>query len=98
MANSGFQNLDLRKRIEAVLTGIKGVNFSVEARNLLAVLGYESERILPSQTGKPADFLGRFPAGQPSGKKSEMAFLAAVSSVRLLFQYLGEEEASEGGF
>ena len=60
------------------------------AADLLAALGYRSERTLPGQTGDPADFVHQYPSSNP-GTQSERALLDAAQSVHILFQFTGNE-------
>lgn len=83
----------MREDIQAALVGMPGNDFKAAAQDLLAVLGYRSERTLPGQTGAVTDFIAQFPAAKES-TMTEQAFREQVRSVRLLFQVTGDEIAS----
>ena len=55
---------DLREDIQAALAAIPSSDFLTTTENLLAVLGYRSERTLAGQTGAVADFIAQFPAAK----------------------------------
>ena len=98
MADYRIQKLDFKKlggRLADALAAMKGDDSFGGAQRILAILGYESERTLPHQSGEPAEFLEQFPPSKPSRTKSEQAFCAAIRSIRLLFQF-GEEELRGG--
>ena len=77
---------DIRTALSAAAAG----DFPELATALLAALGYNSERTLTGQTGKPGDFIRQFPAQNP-GTQSERSFLDNAQSVRILFQFTGSE-------
>ena len=86
---------DLREDIQAALASIPSSDFLTATENLLAVLGYRSERTLAGQTGAVADFIAQFPA--PKGNtRTEQAFCENIQSVRLVFQVTSDEIASAG--
>ena len=88
MTNSGIRN-----EIQSALTKIPDNDFEAVAQDLLAVLGYRSERTLIGQTGDVTDFVARFPATK-GNTKTEQAFCENAQSVRLVFQVTSEEIAS----
>ena len=61
--------------------------------DLLAVLGYRSERTLPGQTGDVADFMAQFPAPK-ANTKTEQTFGRCAQSVQIVFQVTSDEIAS----
>ena len=84
---------DLREDIQAALAAIPSSDFLTETENLLAVLGYRSERTLAGQTGAVADFIAQFPAAKES-TRTEQVFREQVQSVRLVFQVTSDEIAA----
>ena len=84
---------DIREDIRAALASIPSSDFLAATENLLAVLGYRSERTLAGQTGAVADFIAQFPAAKES-TRTEQAFCEQVRSVRLVFQVTSDEIAS----
>ena len=88
MTNSGIRN-----EIQSALTKIPDNDFEAVAQDLLAVLGYRSERTLIGQTGDVTDFVARFPATK-GNTKTEQAFCENAQSVRLVFQVTSDEIAS----
>ncbi len=88
-------NPDIRKEIQSALAQVPGGDFEVVVRDLLAVLGYRSERTLPAQTGDAANFVTQFPAWN-GNTKAEQEFCEDSESVRLIFQFTGTEIASSG--
>ena len=84
---------DLREDIQAALASIPSSDFLTTTENLLAVLGYRSERTLAGQTGAVADFIAQFPAAKGS-TRTEQAFCENIRSVRLVFQVTSDEIAS----
>ena len=84
---------DLREDIQAALASIPYSDFLTATENLLAVLGYRSERTLAGQTGDVADFIAQFPAAKGS-TRTEQAFCEQVQSVRLVFQITNDEITS----
>ncbi len=83
----------LRSAIQTALSGLPGRDFAAAATELLAALGYRSERILTGQTGTTRDFIAAFPARRP-GTASERGLCEQARSVRLLFQVTGDEVAA----
>ena len=76
--------------IRTALTAALADNFRELPTALLSALGYNSDRTLAEQTGKPADFIRQFPADNP-GTQSEDSFLNNAQSVSILFQFTSSE-------
>ncbi len=81
--------MSVREDVRAALAAIPQGNFAAAAQDLLAVLGYQSERTLPGQT----DFMAQFPAPK-ANTKTEQAFGECVQSVQLVFQVTSDEIAA----
>ena len=82
----------VKEDVRAALAAMPQGDFAATAQDLLAALGYRSERILLGQTGDVADFIAQFPV--PKGNtKTEQAFYEHVQSVRLVFQMTSDEIA-----
>ena len=88
-----MSTIDIREDIRAALASIPSSDFLAATENLLAVLGYRSERTLAGQTGAVADFIAQFPAAKES-TRTEQAFREQVRSVRLVFQVTSDEISS----
>ena len=88
-----MNNEEIRKKkeIKSALAAIPTGNFLETSKNLLAVLGYRSERTakLP---GTADDFIQRFPA-RNKNTETEQEFLNNAESVELVFQVRSEEIA-----
>ena len=88
-----MNNEEIRKKkeIKSALAAIHGDDFLQTSKNLLAVLGYRSERTtkLP---GTAEDFIQRFPA-RNENTETEQEFLNNAESVKLVFQVRSEEIA-----
>ena len=82
-------NLD-KTEIVTALAGISQYNFEEAARQVLSVLGYQSERVPPEQSGDVGEFIGTYPA-KNSNTKSEQFFRKNVKSVHILFQMTDSE-------
>ena len=84
---------EIRKKeeIESALAALSTGDFSENAKHLLAVLGYCSERTV-ELPGTAGDFIQRFPA-RNKNTETEQEFLNSVESVKLLFQVTSEEIA-----
>ena len=76
--------------IVSVLKRMPAVDFADSSRELLAVLGYRSERTLDGQTGNVADFIEQFPAPHP-GTASENNFAQQATFAALIFQVTSDE-------
>ena len=70
---------NLRRQISEALEAIPRGNFEDTAKNLLNVLGYESDRTLPEQTGEAGYFVD-------SNTKSGKLFLENARSAYVIFQ------------
>ena len=79
-----MNNGDLKERIRVALTDMPNKNFLSATRDLLDVLGYQSERIM-ELSGDPEDFIQQFPAlNENTG--TEQTFRKHVQSIRLSFR------------
>ena len=85
---------DLREDIQAALVAIPYGDFLAATKDLLEVLGYQSDRTL-ELLGSVDDFIHEFPAPKPN-TKTEQAFREHVQSVRIIFQVTSDEIASAG--
>ena len=98
MADHGFSDMNfknLRGRIADALRQVRGNGFLVGARDLLGVIGYESERAI-DLSGSVHDFLDQFRAPNEN-TQTEQAFRENVQFIRLFFQVTGEEIGGGGG-
>ena len=77
-------------QIKAALRRIPAGDFAATASGLIDLLGYQSDRIPPGQTGLAADFVGQFRAETP-GTKTEKEFLAHDPTVQVLSQVTDSE-------
>ena len=78
-------------KIESALAAIDTGDFSENAKHLLAILGYCSERTL-ELPGTVDDFIQRFPA-RNRNTETEQEFLNSAESVQLVFQVTSAEIA-----
>ena len=76
--------------IASALKRMSAVDFTDASRELLAALGYRSDRTLDGQTGNVADFIERFPAPHPS-TTTEKAFAQQATFAALIFQVTSDE-------
>ena len=76
--------------IASALKRMPAVDFTDTSRELLAALGYRSERTLDGQTGNVADFIEQFPAPHP-GTASENNFAQQATFAALIFQVTSDE-------
>ena len=86
---------DILNKIKVALAGCgRGdfANFADAAKDLLKVLGYESDRTPENMSDAVADFVDEYDAPTP-GLKSERDFLENAVNVKLLFQFTDEEIA-----
>ena len=83
----------MKEKIQAALAAIPHGDFLTATEDLLAILGYRSERTLPGQTGDAADFIAQFIAPKEN-TQTEQAFREHVQAVRLIFQVTSDEIAS----
>ena len=83
---------DIREDIQAALAAIPYSDFLAVTKDLLEVLGYQSDRTeeLPDTVD---GFIHEFPAQKPN-TKTEQAFREHVRSVRIVFQITNDEIAS----
>ena len=89
-----MSNGDLRERIQSTLKSVPNKNFLSVTKDLLKVLGYQSERML-ELSGRPEDFIQKFPAPNEN-TRTEQAFCENAQSVQLVFQLTSHEIASTG--
>ena len=89
-----MSNGDLRERIQSTLKSVPNKNFLSVTKDLLDVLGYQSERML-ELSGRPEDFIQKFPAPNEN-TRTEQAFCENAQSVQLVFQLTSHEIASTG--
>lgn len=87
-------NLD-KIEISTALAGISKYEFEEAARVVLSVLGYQSERVPPEQSGDVGEFIDTYPAEDPN-TKSEHCFRKNVKSVHILFQMTDSEIGAVG--
>ena len=80
-----------KEKIESALAAIATGDFLENAKHLLAVLGYCSERTL-ELPGTVDDFIQRFPA-RNRNTETEQEFLDSAESVQLVFQVTSAEIA-----
>ena len=80
-----------KEKIESALAALSTGDFLENAKHLLAILGYCSERTV-ELPGTAGDFIQRFPA-RNKNTEAEQEFLNSVESVKLLFQVTSEEIA-----
>ena len=83
---------DIREDIRAALAAIPYSDFLAATKDLLEVLGYQSDRTLELPSSVDG-FIHRFPAPKPN-TKTEQAFREHVQSVQLVFQVTSDEIAS----
>ncbi len=85
-------NSDILNKIRSALAAIPTCDFLTAAKDLLEILGYQSERTL-KLSGHPEDFIQQFPAPNEN-TKTEQAFCENAQSVRFIFQLTSDEIAS----
>ena len=78
-----------KETIKSVLATMPTGNLLEKSKNLLATLGYQSERTL-ELSGSVDDFIQEFPAPTPH-TKTEQEFQNNVESVKLVFQFTSHE-------
>ena len=76
--------------IPNALAALTTRNFAAAAEDLLATLGYTSDRVPVDQADDAEYFVRTYPAPNP-GTRSEQEFLAGAKSVRILFQITDQE-------
>ena len=82
-----------KEKIESALEALSTGDFSENAKHLLTVLGYCSERTV-ELPGTVDDFIQRFPA-RNQNTETEQEFLNSVESVQLVFQVTSAEIAPD---
>ena len=79
--------------IKSALSAIPTGDFLEKSKDLLATVGYQSERAL-ELSGTVHDFFQEFPPLTPN-TKTEQAFRNNAESVRLIFQFTSDEVADD---
>ena len=87
-----MNNGDLKEHIRVALTDMPNKNFLSATRDLLNVLGYQSERTL-ELSGNPEDFIQQFSALNEN-TSTEQIFRKHVQSIRIIFQMTNDEIVS----
>ena len=82
-----------KQAIISALSAISTGDFLEKSKNLLATIGYDSERTL-ELSGTVDDFFEEFPALNPN-TKTEQEFSNNVESVKLVFQFTSDEIADD---
>ena len=82
----------MRENIQAALEAIPTCDFLAATKDLLNILGYQSERTL-ELSGNPEDFIQQFPAPNEN-TRTEQAFRENAQSVRFIFQLTSDEIAA----
>ncbi|MDE3256335.1 MAG: RNA polymerase sigma factor RpoD/SigA [Gemmatimonadota bacterium] len=82
---------DIKKKIQTAIEAISFSDFSESAKDMLEVLGYQSDRTL-ELPGDVNSFIQAFPASR-SNTNNERAFLEHVQSVKIIFQLTNDEIA-----
>ncbi|MXV78285.1 hypothetical protein F4001_08005, partial [Candidatus Poribacteria bacterium] len=77
------------EKIKSALQTLSTGDFLEKSKNLLATIGYRSERTL-ELTGTIQDFFAEFPA-QNQNTTSEQAFRESADSIKLIFQFTKDE-------
>ena len=85
--------IQTKEQILSALTTIPDSDFLTATKDLLKVLGYQSERTL-ELSGHPEDFIRQFPPVRNENTKTEQAFRENAQSVRFIFQLTSDEIAS----
>ena len=83
---------DICVDIQNALGAIPYGDFVAAIKDLLEVLGYQSDRTL-ELSGRVDDFIHAFPAQKPN-TKTEQAFLEHVQSVQIVFQITNDDISS----
>ena len=86
-------NNNIREQIGHALGALADGDFVVMARDLLAVLGYESTRTLDI-SGRVNEFIAQFPA-PTENTQTEQVFCENARSIRILFQVTDTEIAAQ---
>ncbi len=79
----------IREDIQSTLASSKGRDLSLVVKDLLLILGYESDRTF-KLSGSVEDFIQKFPAIRPN-TEPEGAFREDVQSVKLVFQMTNDQ-------
>ncbi len=79
-----------KNAIILALQSLAGGDLLTASTNLFSKMGYNSERLLPGQTGALSDFYGWF-GGSYSNTQAEHIFRANAKSVHILFQLTDHE-------
>ena len=82
-----------KQAIISALSAISTGDFLEKSKDLLATIGYDSERTL-ELSGTVDDFFHEFPALNPN-TKTEQEFRNNVESVKLVFQFTSDEIADD---
>ena len=82
-----------KEAIKSVLAAMSIGNFLETSKDLLATIGYRSERTL-ELSGSVDDFIQEFPALNPR-TKTEQVFRKNPASVQLIFQFTSDEIADD---
>ena len=82
-----------KEAIKSALSAIPTGDFLEKSKDLLATIGYQSERTL-ELSGAVHDFFQEFPPLTPN-TKTEQAFRNNAESVRLIFQFTSDEVADD---
>ena len=83
---------DIREDIQVSLEAISYSDFLATTKDLLEVLGYQSDRTL-ELSGSVDSFIQKFPAQIPN-TKTEQTFREHVQSVQIIFQMTSDDIAS----
>ena len=78
-----------KEAIKSALSAIRTGNFLEKSEDLLATIGYQSERTL-ELSGTVHDFFEEFPPLNPN-TKTEQEFRKHAESVKLVFQFTSDE-------
>ena len=87
-----MNNGDLKEHIRVALTDMPNKNFLSATRDLLNVLGYQSERIM-ELSGDPEDFIRQFPVLNEN-TSTVQTFRKQVQSIQIVFQMTNDEIVS----
>ena len=82
-----------KEAIKSALAAISTGDFLEKSKDLLATLGYCSERTI-ELSGTVDDFFEEFPALNPN-TKTEQEFRNNAESVKLVFQFTSDEIADD---
>ena len=82
----------MRENIQSALKAIPTCDFLSATKDLLNILGYQSERIM-ELSGDPEDFIQQFPALNEN-TSTEQTFRKHVQSIQIVFQMTNDEIVS----